>query len=77
MKKIPEQIKRGVQDEGEVSAFGRDLKEAEQGLEELVRVERGGNRNSSKQLALKRDTQNQIATRVYKIKGSFLKRRLT
>lgn len=39
MKKIPEQIKRGVQDEGEVSAFGRDLKEAEQGLEELVRVE--------------------------------------
>lgn len=77
MKKIPEQINRGVQDEGEVSAFGRDLKEAEQGLEELVRVERGGNRNSSKQLALKRDTQNQIATRVYKIKGSFLKGRLT
>lgn len=37
-KKIPEQMKRGVQDESEVRASGRDLKEAGQGLEELVRV---------------------------------------
>lgn len=58
-----------------MSAFGRDLKEEGQGLEELVRVERGGNRNSSEQLALKRDTQNQIATMVYEIKGSFFKKK--
>lgn len=31
-------MKRGVQDESEVRASGRDLKEAGQGLEELVRA---------------------------------------